>query len=240
VSIKFTPPERRLVTRLRTPQQVQAYLNRLPYNYECSGPTQRGFRGVVQHGCAHCLEATLFAAVILEQHGYPPLVISFESADKLDHVIYVYQEKGRWGSIARSRDPGLHGRLPVFRTPRALAASYVDPYVDFTGRVTGFAVVNLAEQMGSYNWRLSANNVWKVEQMLIDYPHQKLGMSDARYRRLLARYRAFRAAHDDRKPVSYYDRRDRWAPLPNDTTWERTRAAGSGRVSPNRSPASVS
>ena len=123
---------------------MQRYLNQLPYNNEPGGrATLRSFRGVVRHGCAHCLEAALFAAVVLEQHGYPPLVLSFESIDELDHVIFVYQQRGRWGSVARSRDPGLHGRKPVFATPRALALSYIDPYVDFTGRVTGYAVVDL-------------------------------------------------------------------------------------------------
>ncbi len=218
---EFTPRERRLIGRLRTPALVQGYLNRLRYNTEVGGETLRGFRGVVEHGSAHCLEAALFAATVLEQHGYPALVISFESVDLLDHVIYVYQAQGRWGSIARSRDPGLHGRLPVFRTARALAASYMDTYVDFTGRVTGFAVVHLAKEMGTYDWRLSAKNVWKVEQMLIDYPHQKLGMSDARYRRLHARYAAYRAAHNDRKPVTYYEGREHWAPLPKDRGWEK-------------------
>ncbi len=201
---------------------MQAYLNRLPYNYEKHGETLRGFRGVVRHGEAHCLEACLFAAVVLEQHGYPPLVVSFESIDKLDHVIYVYQEHGLWGAVARSRDPGLNGRLPVFASVRALAASYVDPYVDFTGRVLGFGLANLADEMGAYDWRFSTKNVWKVEQMLIDFPHKRLGMSDARYRRLHAKYVAFRAANGDRKPFSYYQGRERWAPLPNDRTWETT------------------
>ena len=31
------------------------------------------------------------AAVILEQHGYPPTVMSLESVDGLDHVIFVYK-----------------------------------------------------------------------------------------------------------------------------------------------------
>src|SRR5678810_1132882 len=132
----FTAAERRIIRRCRTPAAVQRFLNRLPYNTEPAprGATLRSFRGVVRHGCAHCLEAALFAAVVLEQHGYPPLVLSFESIDELDHVIFVYRFRGRWGSIARSRDPGLHGRKPVFASPRALALSYVDPYVDFTGR----------------------------------------------------------------------------------------------------------
>ena len=69
---------------------------------------------------AHCLEGALFAAVVLEQHGYPPLVLSFESIDELDHVIFVYRgADGRWGSVARSRDPGLHGRRPAFATPHS-------------------------------------------------------------------------------------------------------------------------
>ncbi len=70
MSTEFTPRERRLIARLKTPSQVQAYLNRLPYNYEKGGETLRGFRGVVEHGQAHCLEAALFAAVVLERHGY--------------------------------------------------------------------------------------------------------------------------------------------------------------------------
>ena len=111
----FTPAERRVIKTYRTPREVQRWLNRLPYNSEPDGPTQRSFREVVRLHTAHCLEGALAAAVILEQHGYPPRVLSFESIDQLDHVIYVYQRHGRWGSIARSRDPGLHGRKPVFR-----------------------------------------------------------------------------------------------------------------------------
>lgn len=154
-AIPFTSHERALIARLRTPQAVQRWLNMLPYNSEKDGETQRSFRQVVRTRKAHCMEAALGAAVILEQHGYPPLIMSIESIDLLDHVLFVYKSNGRWGSVARSRDPGLHGRKPVFSSPRALAMSYVDPYVDATGRVRGFAVVNVADEMGSYDWRLS-------------------------------------------------------------------------------------
>jgi len=210
----FTARERRIIRRLHTPSLVQRYLNRLPYNTEPppGRATLRSFRGVVRHHTAHCLEAALAAAVILEQHGYPPLVLSFESIDELDHVLFVYRQRGRWGSIGRSRDPGLHGRKPVFSTPRALALSYVDPYIDFTGRITGYTVVDL-RVMGNYDWRLSERNVWKVERMLLDAPHRPIPSSDARIDRLRRRYRAFRAQHGDRKPL-FYKRRDRWTPLP--------------------------
>ncbi len=206
--------ERRLIAGLRTPEAVQRWLNALPYNAEQGGETLRSFRGVVRAGAAHCLEAALSAAVILEQHRYPPLVLSFESIDLLDHVIFVYRTPGGWGSIARSRDPGLHGRRPVFATPRALALSYVDPYIDFTGRVKAYAVVDL-RVLGNYDWRLAETNVWKVEQMLLDWPHRRLKTSDARAHLWRRRYRAFREAHGY-KPWRFYPRRERWTALPPD------------------------
>jgi hypothetical protein len=213
--VPFSSRERHLIARLRTPLAVQRYLNALPYNQEPppGRATLRSFRGVVRAGCAHCLEAALFAAVVLEQHGYAPLVLSFESIDELDHVIFVYRRAGRWGSVARSRDPGLHGRKAVFATPRALALSYFDPYVDFTGRVTGYAMVDL-RGLGDYDWRLADTNIWKVERMLLDYAHRAIASSDRRVDALRARYRAFRQRFG-RKPV-YYRGRDRWTPLPDE------------------------
>jgi len=212
----FTPAERRLVRRLRTPALVQRYLNALPYNTEPPPePAKlRSFRGVVRHHTAHCLEAALAAAVLLEQHGYPPLLLSFESIDDLDHVIFVYRRRGRWGSVARSRDPGLHGRKAVFRSARDLALSYVDGYIDSTGRITGFAVVDL-RRLGNYDWRLSERNVWKVERLLLDYPHAPIRSSDARIDRLRLRYRRFKARFPDRKPM-YYQGREKWAELPDE------------------------
>src|SRR5213594_4450650 len=169
----LTREERRIVRRLTTPLAVQRWLNELPYNMEKHGETLRSFRGVVRTGTAHCLEAALTAATILEQHGYPPLVLSFESIDLLDHVIFVYRTSTGWGSVARSRDPGLHGRKPVFRSPRALAMSYFDPYIDFTGRISGYAVFDL-RRLGSYDWRLSRRNIWAVERALLRYPHHPI------------------------------------------------------------------
>src|SRR5215213_2464679 len=96
----FTPQEWRLVQQLNRPAKVQRYFSFLPYNWERDGGTMRSFRQVLRKNEAHCLEAAVGAAVILEQHGYPPLLLDLESQDLLDHVIFVFKEKGRWGSIA--------------------------------------------------------------------------------------------------------------------------------------------
>jgi len=211
----FTRAERRVIARLRTPLAVQRWLNSLPYNQERGGETLRSFRGVVRTGTAHCYEAALAAAVILEQHGYPPLVLSFESIDLLDHVLFVYRHDTGWGSIARSRDPGLHGRKPLFPTPRALALSYVESYIDLTGRIKGYAVVDLREALGSYDWRLSDRNVWKAEQVLLEWPHRTIKSSDRRIDALRRRYRAFIETHDY-KPWKFYRGRDKWTELPSE------------------------
>ena len=90
----FSRKEWLLIQSLRKPAQVQRFFSSLPYNWERNGGTLHSFREVVKRQEAHCLEAAVAAAVILEQHGYPPLLLDIESHDLLDHVIFVFQEAG--------------------------------------------------------------------------------------------------------------------------------------------------
>lgn len=204
----FTAAEWKLVQRLNTPAKVQRFFSRMPYNWEQSGGTMRSFREVIKRNEAHCLEAAVGAAVILEQHGYPPLLLDLESQDLLDHVIYVFKDNGRWGSIARSRDIGLHGRKAVFRSLRDLAWSYFDPYVDFSGRLKGHGLTSLYA-LGNYDWRFSPHKMTKIEDHLRAIPHRPLRSSDKRYEKLLARYHQYKKRYPDRSP-RYYDSRPNW------------------------------
>lgn len=187
----FTQAERHLIDSLRTPRQVQRFLRGFTYNWE---KTLRTFRGVVGSGRAHCLEAVLFAATVLEQHGYPPLALDLESEDGLDHVLFIYRHEGRWGTVARSRDEGLHGRKPMFPSVRALVDSYMDPYVDGSGRLKGYGVFHL-DELTRIDWRLGERNAWSVEQALIRLPHATVRMGEERYQRTLRRFRALTADH---------------------------------------------
>lgn len=204
----FRPKEWEIIQRCRTPRQVQQFLHALPYNWEKKGETLRTLRGVVRCGTAHCLEAALTAATILEQHGYPPLLLDLESKDNLDHVLFLFRQRGRWGTVAQSRDLGLHGRKPVFRTLRDLVMSYIDTYVDHTARVVGYGVLDL-RTLKRCDWRLSSRNVWAVEQELIRMPHRKVKTSDRRYRLILRRFLAFKKKYPDR-PVDFYPKQDEW------------------------------
>ncbi len=206
--LAWSAKERKLIRALRTPGQVQKFLRSLPYNWEREGETLRTFRGVVQHNEAHCLEGALSAAAILEQHGYPPLLLDLESQDLLDHVLFLFRDNGLYGTVARSRDAGLHGRKPLFRTVRSLVMSYVDPYVDGSGRIVGYGIFDL-RTLRRCDWRLSSRNVWAVERALVRMPHKKLTTSDRRYGAMLRRFRAFRESYPD-EPVTFYTNRKAW------------------------------
>lgn len=204
-SPRFSPREKKVIRDHRTPRQVQRYLRSLPYNWR---HTLWTFRNVVRHRTASCLEAALAAATILEQHGHPPLLLDLESVDHLDHVVFLFKTRRGWGSIGKSRDVGLHGRKPVFRTVRDLAYSYVDPYVDGSGRIIGYGVGDLRELTRS-DWRLSTGNVWAVERALIRMPHTRLRTSDRRHERMLRRFTEFKKRCPDR-PFLDYEGRERW------------------------------
>ena len=204
----FTANEWNLIARLDTPAKVQRWLTQMPYNWERQGGTMRSFREVVKRNHAHCLEASVAAAVVLEQHGYEPLLLDLESIDLLDHVIFVFQDRGRWGSIARSRDIGLHGRRPVFRNLRQLVWSYFDPYIDMSGRIKGYGLTSLYE-LGNYDWRFNRRNMHKIEDHLRALPHRPLKSSDKRYQKLFERYQKYKKRFPDRSP-SYYENRHQW------------------------------
>jgi hypothetical protein len=204
----FTGREWKIIMKHRTPAQVQSLLREIPYNKEIGANSCSSFRGVLLKNRGHCLEGALVAATILEQHGYPPNVVSIESQDKLDHVLFLFKEGGRFGSVARSRDVGLQGRKPVFRSVRDLVMSYFDAYVDMTGRITGYASASLYE-LGNYDWRFSLRNVWKVERLLQEIPHTKIRSSDARYERARRRYLKFHEQFPDRSP-DYFPNKDLW------------------------------
>jgi hypothetical protein len=177
----------RLAKRYPSPQAVQKFLRSFPYNRENDGVTLRSAASALKAKKAHCFEAAFLAAAILEHCGFPPQVLSFESQDGLDHVIFAFQVKGRWGAVARSRDEGLHGRPPIFKSLKALAESYFDPYVDLHGKITAFQLASLDDS--GADWRASARNVWKAERYLLELKHIPFKSSRARYEKLLASYK---------------------------------------------------
>lgn len=173
---------------LRSPLAVQRYLRAFPYNREPKGATLRSAKATLEAGVAHCFEAALVAASILEPHGYVPQLLSLDSVDDLDHVLFVFRASTGWGSIGRSRDDGLHGRAPKFRSVRDLAWSYFDPYVDKTGRLRGYKLFQLDDS--GIDWRAGRKNLWALDEYRMSLKHTPMVSSQKRYETLHARYTA--------------------------------------------------
>lgn len=173
----------KLAKTLKTPKQVQLYLRKQRYNRELRGVTVSSAEKALRRGSFHCFEACFATAAILEHHGYPPLILSLESKDWLDHVIYIFKKNGRWGAVGMSRDEGLYGRAPIYRSVRDLAWSYYDPYVDEKAMLTGYQIAHLDDC--KCDWRTSQRNVKKAENYLINLKHIPMKSSKTRYKKLV-------------------------------------------------------
>ena len=169
-----------------TPEKVQKLLKTFAYNDEKLAESVQSAEEVLRTKKAHCLEASLLAAAILEHQGYPPLLLSLDSSDHLCHAVFVFKSKTGWGSVAKSRFPGLYGRAPIFRTIRDLVWSYYEPFIDKTGKITGYALLNLDDS--ETDWRSSRRNLWKLEQFVVNAKHTKLRSSLKRHQSILKKY----------------------------------------------------
>lgn len=172
-SFGLAPENLRTLRALKTPAQIQKFIDALPYQY---GHTAWSPQRALREQKGHCLEGALLAAAALRVNGRPPLLMDLESVHDDDHVLAVYREGGLWGSIAKSNFAGLRFRAPVYRTPRELALSYFEDYYNLRGQRTlrsYSVVVNLA-RLDSRHWMSSEEDVWCVPELLIATRHYPL------------------------------------------------------------------
>ena len=194
-----------LIKKIKTPQQAQAWLKTLTYN---PANTMYGLHGVVKTKKAHCLEGVLAVATILEQHNYPPLILDLESADRLDHTLFLFRHAGKYGTVGMSRNVELLGRRPMFKTIRALVQSYVIPYLDPKARITAYGVFDL-RTLADESWRTAKNDLWFVEDALREFPHRKITTSPKTtraWRKKLATWKK----RSPEKPFPYPNQKSWW------------------------------
>jgi hypothetical protein len=117
---------------LKTPADIQRYLDGLPYVGENQ---DRCPLDVMRDAQCHCLDGGLMAAVALRRIGDPGLLVDLVPAhDRTghnlddDHVLALFRRHGGWGAIAKSNYAWLRYREPVYRSLRELAMSYFEVY----------------------------------------------------------------------------------------------------------------
>jgi hypothetical protein len=129
----LTPAERRTFERLNTPQKIQAFIEKLPPNFELKGETYMSPRRALQARTVHCAEGAVLAAAILAYHGKPAWLMDIRALPRdQDHIVTLFKERGLWGAISKTNHAVLRWRDPIYRSPRELAMSYAHEYnLDF-------------------------------------------------------------------------------------------------------------
>lgn len=173
----FRREELAILRRLRTPGQIQAFLDcEIGYNKEPQGPTCRSPRMVLRDRVAHCVEGALLAAAALRVHGFPSLLLDLESVRDDDHVLALFRQHGHWGAIAKSNYSGLLFREPVYRTLRELAMSYFEHYHNFYGEKTlrNYSRPVDLRRFDHLGWMTAAEDLWAISDYLTAIPHRPL------------------------------------------------------------------
>lgn len=169
----LSPSERAVFEKLRTPLDVQNYLDRLPINFELRGETIYSPRRVLRHKTAHCVEGALFAAAALAYHGRTPWLLDIQTAPyDDDHVLALFKEDGYWGAISKTNHTILRWRDPVYKTPRELAMSYFHEYIVVDGEKT-MRAFSRPFDLSRYapEWTVTEDDLVDLIVALDDSPH---------------------------------------------------------------------
>ena len=163
--------ERDVLRTLRRPEDVQRFVDELPYNKEDGGETCRSPRRVLRDRTAQCFEAAVFAAAVFRFQGRRPLVLLLAAVRDEHHLLALFREKkdgGAWGAVGKSKFVGLRFRDPVYRTPRELAMSYFESYYNDDAEKTLRAIsrpIDLSRVDGR-NWERSEEDIWNVSEWI--------------------------------------------------------------------------
>jgi hypothetical protein len=123
---ELTKTEKRLLSRLTTPNKIQLFLDDLAYATET---VYRAPLRVLHERTCQCFDGAVFAAAMLHRLRYPALILNLlPNKRDDDHVLALFRHNGFWGAIAKSNFSGLRFRDPVYRDLRELVMSYFEHY----------------------------------------------------------------------------------------------------------------
>lgn len=170
----FNSGELAILNKLNTPQRIQAYLNKLPINFEDEGDTAMSPREVLKKRKAHCMEGALLAATALWYHGQKPLLLDLVTTkNDDDHVVALFKQNGYWGAISKTNHAVLRFREPVYKTVRELAMSFFHEYFKNSGQKTlrKYSAPFDLSKIKDRSWLVSGEDLWDINNALDDYKH---------------------------------------------------------------------
>jgi len=136
---KWTKAEKAFFQKLKTPQDIQRWLDKVPYD-PIDGV--RSVRKTIRTKKAHCFGGALLAAYALHKAGFgPPRIMLMWAENDDSHIVAVYKVGKYWGCLAKSNWTLTRSRDPVYRSLRELMMSYFDLYFNTKGEksFTGYS-----------------------------------------------------------------------------------------------------
>jgi hypothetical protein len=183
--MEFSKREMSMLKQLDTPEKIQDFLDRLPTNRELDGDTVLSPLRVLHENKAHCIEAAMLAALILELHGEKPLILDLVANRRdQDHVICLFKRNGCWGAIAKTNHYCLGYRDPVYRTIREMVMSYFHEYLNKSGEKTlrSYSLPINMRIFDKHDWRVAQDDIWVVPEHLLTVRHFKIMKKGTRVR----------------------------------------------------------
>lgn len=127
------------IPKIKSPQKIQDFLDRLPFNFELKGETYRSPKKALEHNQAHCFEGALLACLFLQELGIKNYLLDLKVKDlkkDSDHILCLFRQNGFWGAISKTNHSVLRYRDPIYRSYRELAMSYFHEYFLDSGKKT--------------------------------------------------------------------------------------------------------
>lgn len=124
---------------LNTPQKVQDFLDKIPFNFEEKGETYMSPKQVLKNNKMHCFEGAVFACFCLQKIGIENYLMDLKVKNlkkDSDHTLCIFRINKFWGAISKTNHSVLRWRDPIYKTSRELAMSYFHEYFLDTGEKT--------------------------------------------------------------------------------------------------------
>jgi hypothetical protein len=175
--MEFTKKELKFLKSLNTPKKIQDFLNKLEINFDYRKDTCISPINVLRKRKCHCIEGAIFATFCLKLNGYKPLIVDLEATEEdFDHVIAVFKENGKWGSISKTNHAVLRYREPVYNSIRELIMSFFHEYFTDKGTKTLRAYsrpINLSK-FDNKKWETDKENLWYIAEYIANAKHIKI------------------------------------------------------------------
>jgi hypothetical protein len=150
-------------------EKIKAVLDSLSYKHT-AGVVKSAFRTLeTQEGC--CLEGALVANLFLDILGQQPKILHIGTDRttivngqevRVGHSLAVYEFRGKFGTIAKSRYPELCHRDPLFATPVELVIDYITSFQKHGYEPTSWSLFEL--EKAKVDWKTARKNIHELNR----------------------------------------------------------------------------